>query len=722
MKTKWMLYLVLALGLLLSSAGALADGGLTGLTAEDPAQRAVLAPEFSPEVTDYYMYVQSDVYGIRFTPTFEGDAPATVTMVGTGVEETTEEVASGSSFILNLSQAYEDMRTDVESTATIEANGVTYTVKVQREDANYLYDAFTLNTKATEDGNEMYYWLHVPEDYDPSREYPVVLYLHGSGQRFQNVEMVLMRNQAATSFVKYGYDAIVIAPQCNYTDLSAEIFWYDTDLNATVFGNGAYSILQDVIAQYNTDADRIYVTGLSMGGIASYGMLAQYPETFAAALIHCGLMTDVGLDKFITSMAEYKTPMWITHGTGDESVDFENYGIITGALDEAGIDYTGTVYDDDVFLYPMRHFCWEPAYADQDVLNWLFSQSKSNSFGTLVDLKVEDPSFKATPAFSTDVYDYSIDVQHDVYGVRFTPYGEGPFKINGEAVGSGESYVFEFSASDRMPKETYYTGLTGVVEIETSQGVYTYTINKEAIGDIVDAFEQRTYTLPDGGEMYYLLYVPEDYDASNAYPVVLCLHGSGKRWQVAENILMSNQCASAFVKYGEKSIIVVPQCNYTDISPDMTEGWADRDLQMSKFGVAAFDILQNIKAEFNIDASREYVTGLSMGGNGSLSMIANYPDEFAAAIINCSYGNDFGKLANLVGSDTAIWLAQAENDPAVRAENYYRITKTLDELGVPYTGTLIQKHNFLHTSDHFCWVPMYANYEGCLDWMFEQTK
>lgn len=696
--------------------------GLSGLKAEDPAQHAVLVPAFSPAVTEYYMYVQSDVYGIRFTPTFEKSAFASVAMNGTGVKAKVATIASGQSFVLDLSQRYEDMRLDVEATAEIAVDDKIYTIKVQREDANYLYNAFTLNKKATTDGKEMYYWLHLPANYDASKEYPVVLYLHGSGQRFQPEEMVLMRNQAATTFVKFGYDCIVIAPQCNYIDRSANLGWANSDLSFTVFGNGAYSILQDIVGQYSVDINRIYVTGLSMGGNGTYAMIANYPGVFAAGLANCGYLDEVGLIKLTKAMKDRETPLWIVHGTGDESVNFTMFEQITQGLDKAGISYKSTVYGDEVFLYPMRHFSWQPAYADKKILDWMFSQSNDNRFGKLIDVKVEDPSLKPAPVFKDKVFDYSMDVQHDVYGVRFTPYGEGPFRINGKTVSSGEPYVFQFSPSDAMPAETYITGLTGIVKIETVGGVYTYTIKKEGIGDILSQFEKQKYRLPDGGEMYYLLYVPKNYDVSKAYPVVLFLHGSGKRWQEAENILRSNQGATGFYKYNKECIIIVPQCNYTDISTNMKEGWADVNMNMSKFGKAAFDILQLVKSKYNIDPKREYLTGLSMGGNGAMSMAANYPDEFAAVLFCAAYGDDFSRLANLAKSKTKIWIVQAESDPVVQLQNYGGITSKLDSLGIPYISTLFQPQTFLHPSAHFSWVPMYANYQGCLDWMFKQSR
>ncbi|MDO4548303.1 MAG: alpha/beta hydrolase-fold protein, partial [Clostridia bacterium] len=273
MKKLLMALLVLCLSLSVCAfAEEAAGASLTDIRVRDAARTAIISQPFAADVADYYIYTQADTYGVEFTPAGEG----AFTFNG-------EEVAAGESYVLDLPQDQGSLYEQYVAELEIVAGDATYNYTVIREDPGYMStDAFKLKTFPIE-GGEMYYWLYVPEDYDPQREYPVVLYLHGGGQRFQDVQMVLLRNQAAGSFVKYGYEAIVIAPQCNYTDLSAESNW-GNDMVLSPFGQGAYDILQLVKSEYNVDENREYVTGLSMGGIGSITMISHYPEEFAASI------------------------------------------------------------------------------------------------------------------------------------------------------------------------------------------------------------------------------------------------------------------------------------------------------------------------------------------------------------------------------------------------------------------------------------------------------
>ncbi|MDO4548300.1 MAG: alpha/beta hydrolase-fold protein [Clostridia bacterium] len=727
---KRILSILVTLALMLGVCGTFAEeqgtpiSGLTALKAEDPAQMAKLIPEFDPAADVYAMYVQSDVYGVRFTPEFIGDDEATVFMSGDGVDSKVVSVASGESFILDLTQQQSMYEREVVSTAVIAVSDKSYTINVHRGDGSALYDAFELLTYSMPDGHDMNYWLHIPEDYDANKEYPVVLYLHGGGQTRQEPGMILKRTQQATAFLAYGYeDAIIIAPHGNYTTMDSEVMGWDynsqmygtdeREAQLTVFGEGAYQILQNVKAEYSVDNNRVYVTGGSMGGGGTLAMIASYPEQFAAALACC---SGTNTDKLVSALESSPVALWLVFGQGDPIVDYGKFSETPAALDAAGIPYNITVYDQNTFLYPTAHFSWMPAYADTEILAWMFSQHKSASENEIIDIKFEEGTQNEGIDFDPAVKEYEVTLQSDIYGVRVTPYGNGTFTVNDVEVKGGESYTLALSEDHGdYRKELVYD-----IVVKDADNTYTIKAVREDGSYHYDAFELNTFTLPDGKDMNYWLSVPSDYDATKEYPVVLALHGSGQRTQPPEMILQRSIQANAFVKNGYEAIIIAPQCNYTDL-PQEVLSWCDEESKPTIFAQGAYDILQMIKQQYSIDADRVYITGLSNGGRGTQGLIAAYPDEFAAALIIAAYQEmTLSQWDAVVRSNIPLWFVTHVDD-VMPAAGVAANTLKLKKLGYDYNLTVYPSTVYLAPTAHFSWVPAYDD-SDILDWMFAQSK
>lgn len=695
---------------------------LTGLRVREAAKTAALSSEFKPDLTDYYMYTQADTYGVEFTPEGEG------TFLFNG-----NEIAAGESFVFELPQKQEDMYAPYFGKVEIVAGDATYTYTIIREDPKYMNtEAFEKKTFALE-GGEMYYWLHVPKDYDPARKYPVVLYLHGGGQARQPADMVLLRTQAAGSFVKYGYEAIVIAPQANYTDLSAKFAipgWGD-NLEISPFGQAAYDILQLVKNQYNIDGNREYLTGLSMGAIGSYAMLSTYPSEFAAAMLNASeISTDDALGKdysrLTAALKKGGTKIMMTHGTGDESINFAKFQEETAALNQADIPYQVVVYGPDDFLYPMRHFAWQPAYANRDNLDWLFKQSRDKD-KAIVDIKVEDPALMDTPAFKTNVSKYDMHVLSDTYGIRFTVYGNGPFTINGEDVESGEQWILDFPQDQKDMR----TEFTKKVVISGGNQTYTYTITREELSSTYDEFELKTWKLADGsGEMYYWLRLPKNYNPSKKYPVVLYLHGGGQSNQPIPMVLMRNRAATAFAFADEECIIVAPQKNYTDLSipggpagPPALSGWASGDdLTPTIFGEAAAEITKSVISKYSSDVNRVSITGLSMGCTGALGVAAAYPTLFSAVLCATPTIADASALKALGEHDIPVRFVMCATDPNPnKLKTYTRLHEAIDAYGIDWEETIYWSNTFIYPSQHWSWAMMYADQDN-INWLLSRVK
>lgn len=353
---------------------------LTGLTVDDITLTGnKITPDFAPGTEKYTMNVQSDVYAVKVTP--QAAEGSVVTVAG-------EEVKPGDSAVVKLSQEYADY--DVELSTDIEVvvkNGdaeTAYTVTVVRACDTDTYNLFKTESYTDEEtGETIPYELYVPSNYDPDKEYPVVFALHGSGQRAQTTDMVLKRYQMATVWAKdseKGHnECIVLAPHCA-TEVANEnwttLMKYRTGEAENAFAaepklTAAYNLLLKVADEYSVDKNRIYMTGLSAGGFATYTLAIEHPETFAAIAPDAA-----GADTEKVSALK-GMPMWIFHAADDPTVKPDEYLYPTlKALDEAGVEYKSTIYPEGAVFSPSAHFSWVPMYADSTFRDWLFAQSK----------------------------------------------------------------------------------------------------------------------------------------------------------------------------------------------------------------------------------------------------------------------------------------------------------------------------------------------------------
>ena len=232
--------------------------------------------------------------------------------------------------------------------------------------------AFKKETFSASNGLELPYRIFVPEDYNENYAYPVVLVLHGAGERgTDNVNQ--LNNMVPNMFNKKDspfYHAIVIAPQCPENEQ-----WVNTP-----WANGSYllkrvpiskplqaavELLDSVMDTYSVNPDRQYVTGLSMGGFGTWDLLMRYPERFAAGIPYCGAADPRQAELLVN------IPIWTFHDTTDGVVPCKGTQDIVKAIQEAGgtqITYTETAkYGHDV---------WTPGSRTEGLFTWLFEQRK----------------------------------------------------------------------------------------------------------------------------------------------------------------------------------------------------------------------------------------------------------------------------------------------------------------------------------------------------------
>lgn len=165
-----------------------------------------------------------------------------------------------------------------------------------------------LSYKDDETGVTLRYNLFIPRDYDSSKRYPLVLFMHDASGANQNDRYTLLQGNGAVVWAspesQSAHPAFVLAPQ--YDEIVV-----DDDFTATASAGATIGLLHHVEKEYSVDKDRVYTTGQSMGCMMSYLLLSTHPDEFAAGLLVAGQWDP----KVIAPMAE--KPLWLVSSTGD---------------------------------------------------------------------------------------------------------------------------------------------------------------------------------------------------------------------------------------------------------------------------------------------------------------------------------------------------------------------------------------------------------------------
>lgn len=219
-------------------------------------------------------------------------------------------------------------------------------------------------------GDTLRYRMLFP-DYDTLRHYPLVVFLHGSGERGSDNQAQLKWGvqEFASDAMMTLHPALVIAPQCPAGESWSHMSGFGT--GQLHLEPGASRPMQLVIALIHkleatlpVDTNRIYITGLSMGGLGTYDAIERYPDLFAAALPVAG-----GGDPSLAGRIVH-VPLWDVHGSEDAAVNPLYSLTMIEALTQAG-GHPG------FSLIPETgHFSWLAAYSDPRIMEWLFRQRK----------------------------------------------------------------------------------------------------------------------------------------------------------------------------------------------------------------------------------------------------------------------------------------------------------------------------------------------------------
>ncbi len=219
-------------------------------------------------------------------------------------------------------------------------------------------------------GDTLPYRLMKPTPAKKDR-FPLVLCLHGAGERGRDNEANLKHVTAlfVDSANRANYPAFVLVPQCPPDKRWVDVDWradkHTIPKSASQPMQALIKLLEELIVKYPIDTERIYVTGLSMGGYGTWDIICRKPNLFAAAVPICG-----GGDESQAHKIAHM-PIWVFHGSKDGIVKVQRSRNMVEALKKKGAKNTKyTEYPD------VEHDSWKPAYKDPSLAEWLFLQRK----------------------------------------------------------------------------------------------------------------------------------------------------------------------------------------------------------------------------------------------------------------------------------------------------------------------------------------------------------
>ena len=318
-------------------------------------------------------------------------------------------------------------------------------------------DTGFLNRRVTVNGNVYKYQVYLPENWTEHGVWPIILFLHGSGERgSEGMDETQIGLPQAIRLHPDRWPFIVVMPQVPFD----HHHWTDPDMMQM-----ALAALDQDTKEFHGDRDRTYLTGLSLGGYGVYELARQNPHRFAAIVpVSGGVFWSYKPDRWresATLPGEYaraigRTPVWIFHGADDNVVAAKQAALMYDALKASGgnvrfWEYTG-----------WRHNAWDKAYANPELPRWLLAHRLSSIPKTVAAAEEVIVPLHPVPArINFEIYDQYVGDYEDAGTIQATIYRQGDRLFTKNRVGdsiellpeSATTFFYPTGSSTRLTFE-----------------------------------------------------------------------------------------------------------------------------------------------------------------------------------------------------------------------------------------------------------------------------
>ncbi len=581
---------------------------------------------------------------------------------------------------------------------------------------------------------------------EAGKKYPLVVWLHGSGERFTDVtrnEAQILANQGGVAWAKPAtqakYPSYVLAPQSGG--------WT---------GSNVIALIDEIIAANpDIDQNRIYIAGCSMGGSGTWNTILTDPDKFAAAITCPG-----GNNGNAATLSAVKDlPLWMVQ-TGNDT--YASTLAAYNTLTSINANVKWTHFDVGGNNYPNDHWSWVPTlqnfYSEEHetyIFDWLFKQTNAMTFEVVSEVfeygqdttAVIIDAGKEVSAASINKDTFTVTTDNKLAGATvwsgerevLKAYVSDSKDVDGAGTESGRYIILELKRGftvagattlvyNRTVSGTRYSGnhrmdLNFAVTQNAEFAVGGVTVRTstvyEKVGEINPGFDEFDLVNFDGTN--YRLYQPE---SDTALPLVLWNHGAGETYYNISGKnnegmpLLANMGGVGWLQDKYPSYVLVPQ----------------RGTGTNYSQAKTIALIDSLVAAGKVDPNRVYVAGCSAGGGETLTYLANYPTYFAASVPVCPAGGT--NAANLAKhKDVPMWFFHSADDASVNVSNTRQkmaILEPLNPLDLKYT----EVPNMPYTDPdgttglyqgHWSWILPLNNYYSAAyktnvhDWLFSQS-
>ena len=560
------------------------------------------------------------------------------------------------------------------------------------------------------------YRLFCPANENDGNLHPLILWLHGAGERGTNDAAQILANRGALGFVTpegqeiFG-GAFVLAPQSTKG-------WNNEERDTVI------NIIDYLAAKHPVDMSRLYVSGCSMGGFGTNNLVVDYPNKFAAAVPICS-GTSYSDEEYKAAFDRMNVFYVVAENDSESLVNNTKHFVELIPHAEKAIYENNLI---DGVDYP-GHWSWiwvgrnEPkASTGESLYEWMASKSVNAATFTLkghtfdwgeginqvvisvpnVNFSRSDIDAETFKVLATATHPGGTAYEDAKRVIESVSAGNGTITLNLNCdFGAAGAGTLAYTGRNVVTTLSYDVQQTKPITLRNGDKVEINTFRYEQVGqwtnDEVDAFE---YGSKDN--VVYRFFKPANYDDGAKHPLLLWLHGAGESGNNNETQIRANRGALGWVTPEAQEIFG----GAFVLAPETNSGWSDADCK------SVNDLIFELAEEYNIDLDRVHVAGCSMGGGGTVRIATTYPDTFATVTPICAASNATDEKLKETLSDKEVWFIHAANDTSVNVEGSRHMHEVLPNSHyTEYPNNLIDGFDY---PGHWSWI-WFGNNDPKLD-------